>query len=141
LSDSYEQFYQAIRRCWRFGQKKRVNCYIVTSSAEGAVVANVKRKEQDAIHMAKEMVANMHEINAKEIRGTVRNQVRYEPKVDSGEGWTMHLADAVEKVSEMPDNYFHYSGILSAIRLAVHLLRERARHGELPHPFRVLSAL
>ena len=37
LSDSYEQFYQAVRRCWRFGQNQEVNCYVVTASTEGAV--------------------------------------------------------------------------------------------------------
>ena len=54
LSDSYEQYYQAVRRCWRFGQKEEVNCYIITAETEGAVVANIKRKEQDAERMAKE---------------------------------------------------------------------------------------
>lgn len=56
LSDSYEQFYQAVRRCWRFGQKRPVNCYIVTSSNEGAVTENIKRKEKDSARLAEEMV-------------------------------------------------------------------------------------
>lgn len=56
LSDSYEQFYQAVRRCWRFGQKKPVNCYIVTSSNEGAVTENIKRKERDASRLAEEII-------------------------------------------------------------------------------------
>ncbi len=55
LSDSFEQYYQAIRRCWRFGQKKEVNVYIVTSEAEGAVLKNIARKEKDAENMIKEM--------------------------------------------------------------------------------------
>ena len=48
LSDSYEQFYQAVRRSWRFGQKKQVNVYVVTADTEGAVVSNIKRKEASA---------------------------------------------------------------------------------------------
>ena len=44
LSDSYEQYYQALRRCWRFGQKREVNAYIVISEKEGAVKANIERK-------------------------------------------------------------------------------------------------
>jgi len=38
LSDSYEQYYQAVRRCWRFGQQKKVNVYIIVSNAEGSVL-------------------------------------------------------------------------------------------------------
>ncbi len=47
LSDSFEQYYQSVRRCWRFGQKKQVNAYIVTGEKEGNVVSNIKRKEHD----------------------------------------------------------------------------------------------
>lgn len=56
LSDSYEQFYQAIRRCWRFGQTKPVDCYVVTASNEGAVTENIKRKERDAQKLAEGMI-------------------------------------------------------------------------------------
>ena len=72
LSDSYEQFYQAVRRCWRFGQKRPVQCHIITASTEGAVVANIKRKEQDARRMADNMVKHMHVYNEQNIRGQKR---------------------------------------------------------------------
>jgi DNA modification methylase len=109
LSDSYEQFYQAIRRCWRFGQKSEVDCYIVTSSAEGEVVKNIKRKEADAQRMAEEMVNNMHELNQAEIHGNVRTSTAYEHKIETGESWTMHLGDCVEVLSTFPANSLHYS--------------------------------
>ena len=51
LSDSYEQFYQAVRRCWRFGQQHEVNCYVITAEQEGAVVKNIQRKEKQAQKM------------------------------------------------------------------------------------------
>ena len=47
MSDSFEQYYQSTRRCWRFGQKHPVDVYIITSEKEGAVVKNIKRKEKD----------------------------------------------------------------------------------------------
>ena len=59
VSHSFEAFYQAIRRCWRFGQTQPVNCHIISSSTEGAVVANLKRKEADAQKMRSAMVAHM----------------------------------------------------------------------------------
>lgn len=79
LSDSYEQFYQAVRRCWRFGQDNEVNCYVVTASTEGAVVANIKRKEKDSEEMAEMMVKHMSDINAETIRGTQRVDKTYKP--------------------------------------------------------------
>lgn len=82
LSDSYEQFYQAIRRCWRFGQSHEVNCWIVTSDIEGAVVENIKRKEADAARMAEEMVANMHILNEQDVRGTVRTATDYLAQIE-----------------------------------------------------------
>lgn len=110
LSDSYEQFYQAVRRCWRFGQTRTVDCYIVTSSQEGAVVQNIKRKERQAAEMAEEMVANMHELNAENIRKrTTRHTESLRRQVVKGEGWEMHLGDCVETVSAMPSNSVHYS--------------------------------
>ena len=82
LSDSYEDYYQAIRRCWRFGQINPVDCFIVTADTEGAVVLNIQRKENDARKMALEMVKNMSSINTKNIRGTERNVTRYNPIVE-----------------------------------------------------------
>ena len=56
LSDSWEAYFQAIRRCWRFGQTRRVECHVVISSAEGAVLANIERKEREASKMLDAMV-------------------------------------------------------------------------------------
>jgi SNF2 family DNA or RNA helicase len=47
LSDSFEQIYQAERRCWRFGQLREVNIHVITSDGDGPVVKNIERKERD----------------------------------------------------------------------------------------------
>ena len=47
-SHSYEQTYQAVRRCWRFGQDQPVDVHIIRAENEGSVVANYQRKERDA---------------------------------------------------------------------------------------------
>lgn len=52
VTDSFEAYYQAVRRCWRFGQRRQVEVHIFASEREGAVVANLKRKEHDAMAMA-----------------------------------------------------------------------------------------
>ena len=109
LSDSYEAFYQAVRRCWRFGQKKPVNVYVVTAETEGAVVANIKRKEADAMKMAENMVSHMKDLNAEAVRGVVREKSEYARDVAHGDGWTLHLGDCVEVASEIPDDSLHYT--------------------------------
>lgn len=82
LSDSYEQFYQAVRRCWRFGQENEVNCYVVTADTEGAVVENIKRKENQSKVMIDSMVQNMCDINRMDIAGTKRNITHYVPTIN-----------------------------------------------------------
>lgn len=59
LSDSYEQYYQAVRRCWRFGQTSPVRVLIVASNREHAVLENVRRKEAQAQAMFAEIVEAM----------------------------------------------------------------------------------
>lgn len=60
LSDSYEQYYQAVRRCWRFGQTRPVRVVIVASNREHAVLENVRRKEAQATAMFADIVEAMH---------------------------------------------------------------------------------
>lgn len=79
LNDSWEQFYQAVRRFWRFGQTKPVNCHIVAADTEGATVANIQRKEEDADRMAASMVLHMADLSSMAIRGSVRDTPNYNP--------------------------------------------------------------
>lgn len=79
LSDSWEQYFQAIRRCWRFGQAHAVDSYVVTSSLEGAVVANIERKEQQASEMAARMIEHMRAEMEREIRSCDREEEEYAP--------------------------------------------------------------
>ena len=97
LSDSYEQFYQAVRRCWRFGQKQEVRCYLVTAETEGAVVSNIKRKEAQAAHMMGEIVKHMNQGEE------VRRVADYGTETRTGDGWTMHLGDSVEQIENVAD--------------------------------------
>lgn len=62
LSDSYEQYYQAVRRCWRFGQQNPVDVYIIISAKEGAVKANIERKQADCDKMRTAMGEQTREI-------------------------------------------------------------------------------
>lgn len=59
LSDSYESYYQAIRRCYRYGQTRVVQAHIVLSDIEGQIAANVARKEREATTLTASLVAEM----------------------------------------------------------------------------------
>jgi superfamily II DNA or RNA helicase len=80
LSHSFEQLYQAVRRIWRFGQAREVNAHIITSSAEGAVVANIKRKQEDFNRMVRGMSAHMADFSKSEIKAASRTFDDYVPK-------------------------------------------------------------
>jgi superfamily II DNA or RNA helicase len=77
VTDSFESYYQAVRRCWRFGQKRDVHVHVFASSAEGAVVANLKRKERDAMKMAESLSAETHEAVMAEVTGSTRQTNTY----------------------------------------------------------------
>ena len=79
LNDSWEQFYQAVRRFWRFGQTRPVNVHIVSAETEGATVANIRRKEIDADRMAASMIMHMRDLSAESVRGSVRERADYAP--------------------------------------------------------------
>ncbi len=67
LGDSYEQYYQAIRRCWRFGQKHPVDCFVVVSEAERQIVENVKRKEEHAGHLTANLLQHIGAFEREEL--------------------------------------------------------------------------
>lgn len=79
LNDSFEQVFQAVRRFWRFGQTKPVTVHFIAAETEGAVVANIKRKEADAERMAAAMVAHTADLSSVAIRGMVRDRPDYNP--------------------------------------------------------------
>lgn len=72
VTDSYEAYYQAVRRCWRFGQRRDVHVHIFSSKAEGAVVANLKRKEREAAQMAESLSAETRDAVMAEVTGSHR---------------------------------------------------------------------
>ena len=77
VTDSFEAYYQAVRRCWRFGQTRPVHVHILASDAEGAIVANLKRKERDALAMAESLSAETRDSVRAEVSGTQRQTNPY----------------------------------------------------------------
>ena len=80
LSDSFEQVFQAIRRCYRFGQTRPVNVHMITTTREGAVADNIKRKEADFRKMLDEMIKYTKDITSEAIRAADRDVAEYDAR-------------------------------------------------------------
>ena len=78
VTDSFESYYQAVRRCWRFGQKHPVHVHVFASNQEGAVVQNLKRKEADAKAMAEAMAAETIEAVRSSVLGAIKETNPYQ---------------------------------------------------------------
>lgn len=79
-SHSYEQYYQAVRRHWRFGQKNKVNCHIISSQSERLVLDNMMRKEATAEEMFNGIIQEMHDFQTNKKERTQKQQKMEIPK-------------------------------------------------------------
>jgi superfamily II DNA or RNA helicase len=109
LSDSWEQYYQAIRRFYRFGQTKEVNVHVISAESEGAVVANIKRKEEQNATMGAEMVKHMSEKMKHEVFGAELAKDEYIRDVYHGDGYTIHNSDCIDLINEIDDESLDFS--------------------------------
>jgi len=97
LSDSFEALYQATRREWRFGQTQPVDVYFILTDQEGPVLRNVRAKEERARLMADSVAEHMSVFETAAVHEAARREsMDYVTEERTGDGWTMHLGDAVE---------------------------------------------
>jgi DNA modification methylase len=109
LDDSFEKFYQAVRRCYRFGQTRNVQVHIFTAENEGQILANIKRKEQQHNEMSANMIEHMKDIMNNELAGQMNVVDEYREDVYKSENFTVYLGDCVKHSRNMPDNSIDYS--------------------------------
>jgi len=102
LSDSWESYYQAIRRCYRFGQTEPVDVRILISDAEREVYENVMRKESEARSMTDELVENASEYEKQELEGSDGRQ-EYVTRDVRTDDYTLLLGDSCERLKELAD--------------------------------------
>jgi hypothetical protein len=79
LSDSFEQYFQCLRRCWRFGQTREVKAWIVLSEPERVVYENVLAKEREASAMAEQLLQHVAGLEREEIEGIAQAE-NYRPE-------------------------------------------------------------
>lgn len=109
LDDSFEKFYQAVRRCYRFGQSRNVHVHVFTAENEGQILANIKRKETQHHEISASMIEHMKDIMNKELAGQENIVDEYKEATHKGDGFTVHLGDCVKWARRMQDNSVDYS--------------------------------
>jgi hypothetical protein len=109
IDNSFEAMYQAIRRFWRFGQKKPVNVHLFLSESEVSILENIKRKESQHNEMSARMVEHMQEFMKQEIFGMTQEKAEYKRDVEKTENYELHLADCVDLASEIETGTIDYT--------------------------------
>lgn len=87
VSHSFESYYQAIRRIWRFGQTKPCTVHVIISELEGDVLKNLQRKQVDALTMSEALSQETREMVRGAVRGSVRSVNVYAPKKIALPAW------------------------------------------------------
>lgn len=112
LDDSWERYYQAIRRSWRFGQGRPVDVYVVLADLEEPILANVLAKEREALRMTEGLIRHVARFEREEIDAVSEQRDVYDPQqratgelvahpcdvIDQahGDGWDLYNGDSAE---------------------------------------------
>lgn len=103
LSDSWEMYYQSIRRCYRFGQEHPVNVQIVLSDAEHDIYENVMRKEREAKRMQERLIEHVAGYEREELEGGYEDWQYMTDEVVTDD-YRMMLGDSTERMAEITDD-------------------------------------
>lgn len=103
IGDSFESYYQCIRRCYRFGQHSPVTVKIIISEIEQEIFENVTRKEEEALMMSNRLIEHVQkferdELDAQETRDP------YTTNTIKNDNYTLMLGDSCERLAEVADN-------------------------------------
>lgn len=105
LDFSFESLYQAIRRSYRFGQKREVNAYIITTDTMQNVVQAIESKQRQFEKMQRKMA----EYSMKNIETGNAERSARESETQAGEMWTAKLGDCVQLIQELQNESIDFS--------------------------------
>lgn len=107
VSYSFERWYQAVRRSYRFRQTRPVNCHIIYAESEGSIIQTLKEKQTQFKEMQTKMNVAMRENYLDEQARRTRRGV--ETDVAKGQSWTLYLNDCVQAARNLPENSIDFS--------------------------------
>jgi DNA modification methylase len=105
LSYSFEDFYQALRRSYRFGQTREVHAYIIQASTEGAILKTIQRKIEQHTAMQERMKTAAQAFKEQQKTLTMKTDIN----TMCGNGWQIHHGDCVRVAKSLPDDSVDFS--------------------------------
>ena len=127
LGYSYEQYYQAIRRCWRFGQTRPVDVHVILSEPERSIFDTILAKERQAAELSGGLLAELRDHSKTELfGGTIQRRrlrtvpgpratrmvgVRMKHVMDQAHGqtWALYNGDSAEVLPQLPPHSIDFS--------------------------------
>jgi DNA modification methylase len=101
LNDSWEAFYQAVRREWRYGQTEPVDVHIIMSDVEAEIYQNVMRKDAMAKRLREKLIEQINKYERKELGMSSELATDYKEDDRRGNGWTAMMGDSCERLKEL----------------------------------------
>lgn len=105
LNDSWEMWYQCIRRQWRYGQTQPVEVHVVVSDVESEVYQNILRKDALATRLRQGLIEQIRTWEKGELDMSEPARSSYQVKQERGAAWQASLGDSAEVLRDLPDNY------------------------------------
>ena len=124
LTYSFEDFYQASRRTWRFGQVNPVRSYVISTVQDEKVMDTINRKMLDHQRMREAMSKVAHEIMDEDRDDKLKDSPAKQEA--SGRNWRLLNGDCVELVAAMDTDSIHYS-VFSPPFASLYIYSDNAR--------------
>lgn len=105
---SFESTYQAMRRCWRFGQTESVQVHLISAESEGDIMQTLERKQEAHREMQEAMNEAMGD-SGLVASGRRELSINVGGESASGEGWTMYRDDCIQSLRTMEDDSIDFT--------------------------------
>jgi len=101
LNDSWETWYQCIRREHRYGQTEPVNVHVILSDLESEIYHNIQRKDAMASRLRRGLIEQIREYEEGELTMTAPQSFDYQQRTEQGQSWLAMLGDSTERLREL----------------------------------------
>lgn len=104
INDSWEMFYQCIRRQWRYGQTKPVDVYVVMNDTDEEIYQNIMRKDAMAKRLKNKLIEQIKNYEKGELGLNASVREDYREETQHGENWLGIMGDSAKRLPEIAEN-------------------------------------